>query len=44
VIKVIERVATAREAASGETFDRVVHLLTARRQVELAGSGTMPAR
>jgi hypothetical protein len=28
-------VATAREAASGETFDRVVHLLTAQRQVEL---------
>src|SRR6266568_2635048 len=28
VIKVLERVATAREAASGETFDRVVHLLT----------------
>jgi hypothetical protein len=26
VVKVIERVATAREAASRETFDRVVHL------------------
>ncbi len=25
----------SREAASGETFDRVVHLLTAQRQVEL---------
>jgi hypothetical protein len=35
VVKVLERVATAREAASGETFDRVVHLLTAQRQVEL---------
>jgi len=35
VIKVLERVATAREAASGETFDRVVHLLTAKRQIEL---------
>ena len=32
VVKVLERVATAREAASGETFDRVVHLLTAQRQ------------
>jgi TnpA family transposase len=35
VIKVLERVATAREAASGETFDRVVHLLTDQRKVEL---------
>jgi hypothetical protein len=35
VVKAIERVATAREAASGETFDRVVYLLTTRRQVEL---------
>jgi hypothetical protein len=31
----MERVATAREAASRETFNRVVHLLTARHQVEL---------
>jgi hypothetical protein len=35
VVKVLERVATAREAASGEAFDRVVHLLTAQRQIEL---------
>jgi uncharacterized protein DUF4158 len=34
VVRVIERVATAREAASRETFDRVAHLLTARRQLE----------
>src|SRR6266567_1650691 len=35
VVRVTERIATAREAASRETFDRVVHLLTARRQGEL---------
>jgi uncharacterized protein DUF4158 len=35
VVRVIERVATAREAASRETFERIAHLLTARRQVEL---------
>jgi len=35
VVTVLERVATAREAASGETFDRVVHLLTTQRQGEL---------
>ena len=28
VVRVMERIATAREAASRETFDRVVHLLT----------------
>jgi hypothetical protein len=35
VVRVMERIATAREAASRETFDRVVHLLTTRRQGEL---------
>jgi hypothetical protein len=35
VVKLIERAATARESASEETFDRVVHLLPARRQVDL---------
>jgi len=35
VVRVIERVATAREAAGDATFDRVVHLLTAQRQVDL---------
>ena len=35
VVTVLERVATAREAASGETLDRVAHLLTTQRQGEL---------
>lgn len=35
VVRVIERIATAREVASRETFDRIAHLLTARRRVEL---------
>jgi TnpA family transposase len=35
VVTLLEHVATAREAASRETFDRVAHLLTTQRQGEL---------